>query len=375
MRVIFAGGGTAGHVNPAIAAADYISRQEASEIRLSGGRGNIEERLAEKAGYPIDAFPLEGLSREKNLRGLRRNLRAVREALAAVSSCKKVLRAQKPEIVVGTGGYASFPMVWAAVRSGVPAAMLEVNATPGVATRLLAGKVDCVMISYAETEKLVPKAKKVVLTGSPVREEILRCRDQSWEPLFQNELPTLCCFWGSVGALYMNRKMEDFLVMAAQRRQFNVLCVAGSKHYEAMRRETEAKGLDFGKADNVALREYIYDMDHVMGVCDLFLTRAGGTLAELCAAGRPAVLVPSPFAAENHQEKNARILEKAGAAVVVTEQEATPALLYDTVLELLQDPQRLARMGECARSKAQPQALGNIYRALREVLKSRHGGE
>ena len=123
MRVIFAGGGTAGHVNPAIAAADYISRQEASEIRLSGGRGNIEERLAEKAGYPIDAFPLEGLSREKNLRGLRRNLRAVREALAAVSSCKKVLRAQKPEIVVGTGGYASFPMVWAAVRSGVPAAM------------------------------------------------------------------------------------------------------------------------------------------------------------------------------------------------------------------------------------------------------------
>jgi UDP-N-acetylglucosamine--N-acetylmuramyl-(pentapeptide) pyrophosphoryl-undecaprenol N-acetylglucosamine transferase len=172
MRVIFAGGGTAGHVNPAIAAADYISRQEASEIRLSGGRGNIEERLAEKAGYPIDAFPLEGLSREKNLRGLRRNLRAVREALAAVSSCKKVLRAQKPEIVVGTGGYASFPMVWAAVRSGVPAAMLEVNATPGVATRLLAGKVDCVMISYAETEKLVPKAKKVVLTGSPVREEI-----------------------------------------------------------------------------------------------------------------------------------------------------------------------------------------------------------
>ena len=367
MRVIFAGGGTAGHVNPAIAAADYLRRQESCEIRLSGGKGNIEERLAEKAGYPIDAFPIEGLSREKSLKGLSKNMRALREALSAVAACKRIIREWKPDVVVGTGGYASFPMVYAATKCGAPTAMLEINATPGVATRLLAGRVDCVMISYAETEKLIPKAKRVILTGSPVREEILRCRDKSWEPLFANKLPTLCCFWGSVGAEYMNRKMEDFLLMAAQRRQFNVLCAAGGKHYARMRAETVAKGVDLEHCANVELREYIYDMDHAMGACDLFLTRAGGTLAELCAAGRPSVLVPSPFAAENHQEKNARILEKAGAAVVITEQESTPELLYDTALKLLEDPERLAQMGKNARSKAQPQALGNIYKAIKAL--------
>ena len=371
MRVIFAGGGTAGHVNPAIASADYLCRQEASEVRLSGGKGNIEERLAEKAGYPIDLFPLEGLSRDKSLAGVKKNLRAVKEALSAIAACKRIVRSFKPDVVMGTGGYASFPMVYAAQRCGVPTAVLEVNATPGVVTKLLAKKADCVMIAYSETEKLLPAARRVVLTGSPVREEILRCRERAPERLFPNDLPTLCCFWGSVGALYMNQKMEDFLLMAAQRRQFNVLCAAGSKHYERMRRETADKGVDFEHADNIELREYIDDMDRVMGSCDLFLTRAGGTLAELCAAGRPAVLVPSPYAAENHQEKNARILERAGAAVVVTEAEATPELLYETVLGLIRDPAHLQKMGGNARAKAQPQALNNIYKALKSSARPR----
>ncbi|MEA5038886.1 MAG: UDP-N-acetylglucosamine--N-acetylmuramyl-(pentapeptide) pyrophosphoryl-undecaprenol N-acetylglucosamine transferase [Clostridiaceae bacterium] len=368
MRIIFAGGGTAGHVNPAIAAANYISRQESSEVRFCGGRGNIEETLAEKAGYPIDTFPLTGLSREKSIGGLAKNACAIRETLAAISACKKIVREFKPDLVMGTGGYASFPMVYAAAKCGVKTAILEVNATPGIATKLLAKHVDCVMLSYAETEKLIPRAKKFILTGSPVREEILRCRDKSWEPLFPNKLPTLCCFWGSVGALYMNRKMEEFLVMAARKREFNVLYAAGAKHYEWMRKETEKLGLDFAHSDNVDLRPYIYDMDRALACADLFLCRAGGTLAELCAAGRPSVLVPSPFVAENHQEKNARILEKAGAAVVITEAESTAEHLYDTVLSLLQDPPRLARMGENACGKAQPQALANIYKAIKGLL-------
>lgn len=368
MRIIFAGGGTAGHVNPAIAAADYISRHESCEIRFSGGKDNIEETLTAKAGYSIDTFPLTGLSREKSIKGLAKNIKAVRETLAAVSACKKIVREFKPDVVIGTGGYASFPMVYAASRCGIKTAVLEVNATPGIATKLLAKHVDCVMMSYAETQKLIPHAKKFVLTGSPVREEIVRCRDQSWTPLFQNGLPTLCCFWGSVGALYMNKKMEDFLIMASQRQEFNVLYSAGAKHYGWMREELLKRGLDPAACGNIDFRDYIYEMDHVLGAADLFLCRAGGTLAELCAAGRPSVLVPSPFVAENHQEKNARILEKAGAAVVITEAESTADLMYETVLSLLRDPKQLSRMGENARGKAQPQALANIYKAIKCLL-------
>lgn len=367
MRMMFAGGGTAGHVNPAIAVADYISRQEPSEVRLSGGRGHIEEKLAQQAGYPIDLFEIEGLSREKSLEGVKKNMRAVRESMDAVREASRIIKEWKPDVVMGTGGYASFPMVSAALRCHVPTAILEVNATPGVATKLLAGRVDCTMISYAETEQMIPHHKQLVLTGSPVREEIIRCREKSWTPVFGNGLPTLCCFWGSVGAQYMNEKMEDVLLTAAQRQEFNVLYAAGGKHYERMRARLAEKGLDPAHCPNIDFREYIFDMDHAMGACDLFLTRAGGTLSELCAAGRPSVLVPSPFVAENHQEKNARVLEHAGAAVVMTENEASPEKIYDTVRTLLADPARLEQMGARAKEKAQPQALEQIYRVLRSL--------
>ena len=159
MKVIFCGGGTAGHVNPAIAAADYFKKQEDCEIYFSGAKGGIEEKLVERAGYRLFAFPLAGLSRSLSFSGLRQNVRAGQNALSAVREAKKILGEVRPDVVIGTGGYASYPMVAAAQQLGVKTALLEVNATPGVALKRLSRRADCVMLGFEETARLV-KAKK-----------------------------------------------------------------------------------------------------------------------------------------------------------------------------------------------------------------------
>lgn len=368
MKIVFAGGGTAGHVNPAIATADYICQKEpGSKVWMSGNSGGIEQKLAQKAGYPIYTFPLSGLSRAKSLTALTKNMQALQEMELASRGCRKILKSIQPDVVMGTGGYASFPMVYAAQKLGIPTAILEVNATPGIATKMLAQRVDCTMISFSDTEALI-KARRTELTGSPVRDAILHCRERSYEPIFANDLPTLVCFWGSVGAQYMNQKMLDVMEMAADRRQFNLLQVSGSSHYGWMKEELTRRGIP-ADCGNLRLTDYLYDMDRVMAKADLILCRAGGTLSELCAAGTPAIVVPSPYVAENHQEKNARILEKAGAVKVLTEQEATPELIYDQVWSLLQNPEALREMGKKAKEKAQPDVLEHIYQTLKGLMK------
>ncbi len=367
MKIVFSGGGTAGHVNPALAVASYIRQQEPdSQIWLSGGKGGIEEKLAQKAGYPIYAFPLKGLARGKNLSALKQDITALREMEDATRKCKEILKELRPDAVMGTGGYASVPMVRAAAQLHIPSAVLEVNATPGIATKQLAKKVDATMISFAETENLLSGAKHVVLTGNPVRDEILHCREKEFAPLFDNDLPTLVCFWGSVGALYMNQKMVEVAQLVTQRGQFNLLQVSGTSHYGWMKDALTKAGVVTDRG-NYRLTDYLYDMDRVYAKADLILCRAGGTLSELCAAGAPAIVVPSPYVAENHQEKNARILEKAGAVKVITEPEATPEGIYDAAWELLQSPDRLRAMGENARKKAQPDVLDHIYQTLRHL--------
>jgi len=365
LKVIFAGGGTAGHINPAIAVAQYISQQEDCTISFCGGTGNLEETLVPRFGYEIDTFPLKGLSRGKSLSAIFHNLSAVMQMQKAVSGCKKVIKKRRPDIVIGTGGYASFPMVLAASQCGVKTAMLEVNAVPGVATKRLAPKVDCVMTTYSETAKLI-SAKRVEETGTPVRQEIIGCRDRAEKTLFNNPLPTVLTFWGSVGALHMNEKMKDYLAIVARERQFNQVYACGKKYYDDMIAALTENGAV--RADNIIVRDYIHDMGNVMGQADLVVCRAGGTINELCAAGMPGVLVPSPFAAENHQERNARVLEKAGAAVVLLEKETTPESLYQTVRELLASNERLKQMGDNAKALAHNDSLSHIYRTVKDII-------
>ncbi len=370
MKIIFAGGGTAGHVNPALAIANYMKKNTPGiEIAFSGGKGGIEEQLVARAGYPIYTFPLTGLSRSLSPAGIKKNIGAIKNTLSAVSAAKKIIREQKPDIVVGTGGYACFPMVYAAQACGVRTAMLEVNATPGVALKQLARKADCVMISFESTRSFFEGAKRVVYTGSPVRQELIDGIGKQTTPLFDNGKPTVLCFWGSVGALYMNKKMEDYIALLAKDGSFNLLQAAGKANFQWMPGEIEAKGVDLSATENVRLVEYIYDMAGAMNGADLVICRAGAsTLAEVCACGKPSIIVPSPYVADNHQEKNARTLERAGAAIVALEQEDDGAALFARTKALLADPAKLAKMAENAKKLANYDALDRICAAINETI-------
>jgi len=370
MKIIFAGGGTAGHVNPALAIANYMKKNHPGcQIAFSGGKGGIEEQLVARAGYPIYTFPLTGLSRSLSPAGIKKNVGAIKNTLSAVSAAKKIIREQKPDIVVGTGGYACFPMVYAAQACGVKTAMLEVNATPGVALKQLSKKADCVMISFESTESYVKGAKRIVYTGSPVRQELIDGVGKQSAPLFDNGKPTVLCFWGSVGALYMNKKMEDFIALLAQDGSFNLLQAAGKSNFQWMPGEIEAKGVDLENCENVRLVEYIYDMAGAMNGADLVICRAGAsTLAEVCACGKPSIIVPSPYVADNHQEKNARALERAGAAMVALEPELDGAALFAQAKELLADRAKLDKMAVNARKLANYDALDRIYAAIVETV-------
>ena len=365
MKVIFTGGGTAGHINPALAVAKYISEQEDCEISFCGGKGNLEETLVPHYGYEIDTFPIKGLSRGKSFAAIFQNISAVTQMLSAVQGCKRIIKKRKPDIVIGTGGYASFPMVLAATQCGVKTAIIEANAIPGIATKRLAPKVDCVMTTYAATEQMI-QAKKVVETGTPVRQEIIGCRTRAKRTLFNNDLPIVLTFWGSVGALHMNEKMKGYLALVAKERQFNQVYACGKKYYDEMIKAIEKNGAI--RADNIIVKDYIYDMAEVMGQSDLVVCRAGGTLNELCSAGMPSVLVPSPFAAENHQESNARVLEKAGAAVVLLEKEISSESLYNTVKDMVQLKDRLKLMGKEAEKLAHNDSLSHIYQTIKEII-------
>ncbi|MEA4919497.1 MAG: undecaprenyldiphospho-muramoylpentapeptide beta-N-acetylglucosaminyltransferase [Clostridiaceae bacterium] len=370
MKIFFAGGGTAGHVNPALAIAAYIKKKDPScEIAFSGGSGGIEERLVAREGYKIYTFPLTGLSRSISLDGVKKNIKAMSNTLSAVSRAKEVIREQKPDIVVGTGGYACFPMVYAAQSLGVKTAVLEVNATPGVALKRLAKRADCIMVSFEETKAFFEGSKHVVYTGSPVRQELLKPDEQAAKPLFENKNPTVLCFWGSVGAMYMNKKMEGFIKLLALDGSFNLLQAAGKSSFQWMPSELKEMGVDIESVPNIRLTEYIYDMGNAMNGSDLVICRAGAnTLAEVCACGKPSVIIPSPYVADNHQEKNARAMERAGASVVAIESEVDGKKLFAMTKELLADKSKLWQMSGNACALAKFDALDIIYKAIAETI-------
>lgn len=372
MKILFTGGGTAGHVNPALAVAGYIkSVRPEADIRFAGAQGAIEERLVKRAGYPLYTFPLAGLSRKLSLQGLRKNAEALAKAAKARKLAEQALKEFQPDLVMGAGGYASYPAVAAAVKLGIPSAMLEVNATPGLVVKQMSRKVDCVFASFAETEPYLKGAKKVVVTGSPVRQEIITARPEGMKQrLFGPEAgPMALSFWGSVGAYYMNQKMSRCIQICAEQQKFCMVHGAGASNYQWMPEYIEKMGADLSKARNIDLREYIFDMDKVLCEADLVVCRAGAsTLAEICAAGKPSLIVPSPYVADNHQEKNARLLAGQGGAALLLEADCTDGALYQAAMDLVHDKSRREKMAQSLNAVAQPDAGEKIYQALMGLL-------
>lgn len=371
MRVLMTGGGTAGHINPALAIAAKIKKENPdAEILFVGAEGRMETRLVPEAGYPIKTIKVEGFQRRPSLKNIGRNLSAAYHVLTAGAECARILKDFKPDIAIGTGGYVSGPILRKAAKMNIPVVVHESNAFPGVTVRMLSKYADAVLISEREARKYLPAAAKVVVTGNPLREEFMLIdREAARKQLNLDERPLVLSFGGSLGAGRLNQAMVEVLIKSDEKGRLQHIHATGRAGYAAMTQKLRERGIT---EDNKSIRvlEYINDMARCMAAADLVISRCGAmTLSELPALGKPSILVPSPNVAENHQYHNAMALVNKGAAVCIEEKNLTPEVLWREIERITLSPDIMLRMGERARKAAIYDAADRIYAAVMQVLK------
>lgn len=369
MKVLLAAGGTAGHVNPALAIAHGIERQwPEAEIHFAGREAGMERRLVQQAGYPFHHIEVRGIQRSLSPKNMARNAAAAWYLAWAPDAARRILQLVGPDLVIGTGGYVSGPVVREAAKRGYKTAIHEQNALPGITNRLLAKQVD-VVFAPGETAKVrlgVPD--KTIVSGNPVRPEVFTAnRQAAREALGAGNRPVIVSFGGSLGAMRLNEVIADLAMWHLANRDFLHIHATGAIEKEDFAYLAAARGLDGDS--RFVIREYIDDMPMMLAAADLVICRAGAlTLAELAAAGKASVLLPSPNVAENHQYYNALEFVNAGAAEVFQQNELTGDKLVEAVDRLTAEEGKLEAMGRAAASLARPEALETIVSGLTALM-------
>ena len=371
MKILFTCGGTAGHINPAIALARlFQSRHQDCQVLFAGADNGMERTLVPHEGYELRTVHVNTIHRAWKWKDIKHNVMTVVTLPQARRQARAILDDFQPDLVVGTGGYASYPVVKEAARRGIPTAVHESNAVPGLTTKLLSKVVDRVMVGFEDSRKHYPHPERVVVTGTPVRRDFFdHTRKEARQALgLTDDRPLVLSYWGSLGADVMNRYMADFLQEeAAEGFPFHHIHGAG-RNYKSLTAALQQRGVDL--TGGAEVREYIYDMPLVMAAADLVVCRAGAsTISELTAIAKPCVLVPSPNVTNNHQEKNARVLEHHGAAVVLLEPDIDGAALYREVKDLLADPEKRAAMSKALSELSVTDAAEEIYQTLMSLMK------
>ena len=348
MNVIFTCGGTGGHINPAIAVANiWKERHPDDKILFIGAKDRMEEKLVPQAGYELRTIPASGLSRGKNLAALKYNLKAISYVFQAVSNCKKIIREFGADVVIGTGGYASFPALWAASQLKIPTCVHEANAMPGLTTRMIATRADRVLTCFPESARHYRHPEKVETVGMPVRREFIYTKKEAArKKLGLDERPVIVSAFGSQGARAMNEAMVQlFALEKAADYPFQHIHATGRYGVEWMPDAVRAQGVDLTENKGITMLEYIYNMPEMMAAADIIIGRAGAsTCNEIAASATPCILIPSPNVTDNHQEKNARALSEKDAAVLILEKDCTAQRLMDEIKSLLETPERYKAM-------------------------------
>ena len=374
MNVIFTCGGTGGHINPAIAVADILKeRHPDCNILFIGAKGHMEEQLVPRAGYKLECLPGSGLSRKLNLAGLKKNVNAVKSVIAAVNQCKRIFKEFQPDVIIGTGGYASFPALYAGSRMGIPTCVHESNAVPGLTTKMAANTASRVLVCFEESKKFYKKPEKVQVVGMPIRREFWETqRAQARRELGIGEEPLVVSTYGSQGAKVMNQMTAQLFALEQQANfPFRHIHAVGKFGTDWMPQAVKDQNVDLGNCPSIDMREYIYDMPTVLAAADVVLGRAGsGTCNEIAATGTPCILIPSPNVTNNHQEKNARILEGRGGAVVVPETECTAQGIFDEIMMLLQDEPHRKQMSQALRGMVILDSAQRICDILEDLIKN-----
>lgn len=370
MNVIFTCGGTGGHINPAIAVARMLrERRPEAKILFVGAADGMERDLVPREGFQLETLKISNLQRRLTPAGVWHNLVTSCHIAGSLQKAKKIIRQFEPDVIVGTGGYASYPALREGIRLKVPTAIHESNAVPGLATKLVADKVDRIMVSFEESRNLYSRPERVVVTGTPVREDFLyQKKSEARKALGLDDRPLVISYWGSLGAREMNKKIARFIQLECQQEPFQHIHATGSFGWRWMPDLIRQMGIDLQKHPGVQLREYIYDMPMLMAAADLIICRAGAsTISEVAASATPCIMVPSPNVTDNHQEKNARVLEARGAAMVLREEECDGDRLFEMVQTLLADPEKMDSMRHALHQMAVVDAAERIYSTILEL--------
>ena len=373
MNLIFTCGGTAGHINPALAVANMMrERHPDCKILFIGATGHMEEKLVPQAGYELKCLPGSGLSRKLNPAGLKQNLHAVKCVLDAVKECKRLFREFQPDVIIGTGGYASFPALYAGSSMHIPVCVHESNAVPGVTTKLASRLADRVLVCFEESKAMYPDPSKVEVVGMPVRREfIYGDRAAARKELGIGDEPVVLSAFGSLGAKVMNQTMAElFRLEKEEGYPFRHIHATGSFGWEWMPGLVKEKGVDLQETEKIQMTEYFYNMPTLMAAADVIISRAGAsTCNEIGAAGLPCILIPSPNVTNNHQEKHARVLESRGGAVVIVEKDCSAEKVYEEIKSLLADPDRRAEMGKNLRRMVTMDSAERICDIVEQLAK------
>lgn len=372
MRVVITGGGTGGHIYPGLAVATALQRTGPVEILWLGAERGLEKELVPREGLPLVTFPLQAFQRRLSLDTLKTTWRAA----AAFPAARATLARFRPDVVLGTGGYACGPVVLTARLMGIPTVIQEQNALPGWTNRVLGRVVDRVALGFGEAERFFPRSK-CLLTGNPLRPAILTARRPEGQARFEltPDKRTVLVFGGSQGARAINRAMLEALPQLAARPDCQVLWVTGTRSFAEVRARLAAEGAvtspDSARLGDIHVFAYLHDMPLALAAADLAVSRSSAmALSEMAVRGLPSILIPLPTAAENHQEWNARAREKAGAGVMLLERDLSGERLGNLVGELLGDKARLARMENAARALGRPQAADVVAGLLLDLSPS-----
>ena len=366
MRIIVSGGGTGGHIYPAVTIANQIKeKQPDAEIIFVGTREGLECEIVPRYGYPIEFIEVAGFQRKLSLD----TIKSAFKLLAGLINALKLIRKIKPDLVVGTGGYVCGPVLFLAALQGIPTCIQEQNAMPGVTNKILAHFVKKVFLGYQEAGKYFGGNSEKIFTGNPIRKEILEVSRATAIEKFKLDpaKKTILVSGGSRGARSINDAMALVETSLAGRSDVQVIHITGETGYEKFIGQVEKKVL---MSDNIKVFRYMHDMPLALAAADLAIFRSGAIgLAELMARGIPSILVPYPYATANHQEHNARAVEGAGGAVVILDKELTGEILLKQIESLLADESKLQKMKDAAKALGRPEAAEDIARKVLALLK------
>lgn len=371
MRVIIAAAGTAGHINPGLAIANEIKKQEKnSKIIFIGTTRGLENDLVPRAGYELKTIDAYGLSKKISID----NIKKMYKTLKGFGEAKKIIKEFKPDVVIGTGGYICGATIMGAHKLGIPTVLHESNAFPGKAVKMLSKSTDTILVSFKDAIPRIKGAKNIVYTGTPVK---IRKQDYTNEQKknkleelkLKNDKPSVLIFGGSQGA----KKINDALIEIIEKglnKNYQVIWATGPKQYDIIKEELDKNKKNINRIEGMKIVPYIYNMEEMMNVADLIVARAGAmTITEIANLGKPSILIPLPNVSHNHQLYNAKVLENVGAATIVLNDELTGEKLNSEIDNIVLNKEKMLNMGKDALKVSVSNVEEKIYNEIKRLVR------